>query len=186
MHRIRFAGLAAVLLLAACGSTPESAPGVASLASAPPSATGTIPGGAEAAAGRPQIRLDSTEEETLAFWDTYADCLVKNGVKEIKDGGAAPAIGTGRRALDQSGEPKAAYVACASKKPLGPPELDENLNPNFAAQWNDNVQCLRKKGVMVHTTEPGSWTYDASDTAVPDNLAELEQECRLEAFSARK
>jgi uncharacterized protein (UPF0254 family) len=98
MHRIRFAGLAAVLLLAACGSTPESAPKVASLASTGPSATATVAGGGEATAGRPQIRLDSTEEEALALWDTYADCLVKNGVKEIKDAQGARL----RRALVRS------------------------------------------------------------------------------------
>jgi len=183
MHRIRFAGLAAVLLLAACGSTPQSAPKVPSLASAPPSAPATK--GGETTAGRPQIRLDSTEDETVALWDTYADCLVKHGVKELTGDGMAPAIGT-HRPLDQSGEPKAAYVACAGKKPLGPPELDENLNPNYAAQWNDNVQCLRKKGVKVHVTEPGSWTYDASDTVVPDNLPELEKQCLLETFGAKK
>jgi hypothetical protein len=179
MHRIRLAGLAALLLLGACATTEKSAPEVPSLA-------GTTPSASAPAAGRPQIRLDSTEDETLALWDTYADCLVKHGVKELKGEGMAPAIGTGRRVLDRSGEPKAAYVTCEPKKPLGPPELDENLNPNYAAQWNDNVQCLRKKGLMVHVTEPGSWTYDSSDTAVPDNAAELEKECLLEAFSAKK
>lgn len=163
-----------VLVAAACGS-PAASPGVASLASTAPSTSPSSSGPA-----RPQLRLDSTDAESERLFTAYDDCLVAHGVKvnPVDQPGAA---GPGRR-LDQSGEPRSAYTACEYKLPLQPPELDEDKNPNYAAQWNDNVKCLRAHGLMVHVTEPGSWTYDSSDTVIPDNETQLEKSCLLEAF----
>jgi hypothetical protein len=103
-------------------------------------------------------------------------------VNPIDQPGAA---GPGRR-LDQSGEPKSAYVACKNKLPLQPPELDEDKNPNYAQQWNDNVRCLRRNGMKVHVTNPGEWTWDDSNGVVPANEAALEKACILEAFGGKK
>ncbi|XVU22801.1 hypothetical protein ACQPZJ_36850 [Actinoplanes sp. CA-054009] len=175
----RFALLAAVLLVSACGSPDSSSadPGVASVASAarPSSA---------APATRPQLRLDTSDEERQRLFTAYDDCLVAHGVKVNPVDQPGPA-GPVRR-LDQSGEPKAAYVACAGKLPLQPPELDEDLNPKFAAQWNDNVRCLRAHGLMVHVTVPGEWTYDDGDVPLPPNQSQIEDACVLEAFGAGK
>jgi hypothetical protein len=180
--------VASLLLLGACGSTPKPAPKVASLQSAPATAATSGPGGKTGSAGSEQgtrWRLDSTDEEKVKLTEQYDDCLVQHGVKEKKSD-ADTILPAGRRNLDRSGEPKAAYTACAPKKPLPPVELDENANPNFAAQWEDNVRCLRAHGLKVHTTEPGGWTYDSADTSVPDNQADLERDCLLEAFGGKK
>jgi hypothetical protein len=128
--------------------------------------------------------MDTSDEEEQRYWTAYEDCLVAHGVKTNPVDQPGPA-GPGRR-LDQSGEPKSAYVACKDKLPLQPPELDEDRNPNFAAQWNDNVKCLRAHGVMVHVTEPGSWTYDSSDTPLPENEEEIQESCLREAFGGKK
>ena len=183
MSFARWAVLAAlVAVLSACGSQAHQDPAhqdpnVATL-------TGTAPSSAPAQndSKRPQLRLDTTDAERDRLDTAYDDCLVAHGVKVNPIDQSGPVgNGPGRR-LDQSGEPKSAYVACADKLPLQPPELDEDKNPNFAAQWNDNVTCLRAHGLMVHVTKPGEWTYDSSDTVVPDNEAAIEKGCLLEAF----
>lgn len=174
MRHLRLLSLSS-LFLAAC-SSPAAAPQVASLASTAPSVS------ASAVSKRPQLRLDTSQAESDRLFTAYDDCLVAHGVKvNPVDQPGALGNGPGRR-LDQSGEPKSAYVACADKLPLQPPELDEDKNPNYAAQWNDNVKCLRAHGLMVHVTKPGEWTYDSSDTVIPPNESELEQSCLLEAF----
>lgn len=176
----RFLPLAAILLVAACSSPTASssgdAPEVASLASTAPTASTS-----KKSDSRPQLRLDTSDEEANRFWTAYDDCLVANGVKVLAEFEQPGPAGPGRR-IDQSGEPKSAYIACAGKLPLQPPELDEDLNPNYAVQWNDNVKCLRAHGLKVHVTKPGEWTYDSSDVAIPANESEIEHDCLLEAF----
>ncbi|KUL33751.1 hypothetical protein [Actinoplanes awajinensis] len=167
--------LSAVLFLGACSSPAPSAPDVATLASTAPVVSKT-----DTAPQRPQLRLDTSDEESDRLWTIYDDCLVAHGVKANPVDQPGPA-GPGRR-LDQSGEPKSAYTACQIKLPLQPPELDADLNPNFAAQWNDNVKCLRAHGLKVHVTSPGEWTYDSSDVPIPDNQSEIEDDCLREAF----
>ena len=191
MIRINKAALAATLtavaLVSACSSEkPAERPQVASINSAPSSTPATA-----AATAQPQgvqLRLDTTEKESARLWDVYQDCLYANGVKELpKDSGPSVRMGSGKRALDlKSGEPKSAYAACKAKEPLEPVELDPDRNPNFAAQWQDNVRCLRKNGLMVHVTEPGSWTYDSSHGDLPENQEELEKQCIQETFGAKK
>jgi hypothetical protein len=180
MPKTRLVCVAAVLLIGACGSpTPSSAKDqVATLASAAPTTAATHAAGA--GGNRPQLRLDTSSAERDRLFTAYDDCLVAHGVKVNPVNQAGPA-GPGRR-LDQSGEPKSAYVACTDKLPRQPPELDEDLNPNYAAQWNDNVKCLRAHGLMVHVTEPGSWTWDSSNTVVPANEEAIENGCLLETF----
>jgi hypothetical protein len=174
--------LAAALLTTACSAAPASPDQVATLESAAPPPASTAP--ASDRKGRPQLRLDTSEDEAQRFWTAYEDCLVAHGVKVNPVDQPGPA-GPGRR-LDQSGEPKSAYTACQGKLPLQPPELDDEVNPRYAAQWNDNVRCLREHGLMVHVTEPGSWTYDDGDHPIPGNQDELEKSCLLEAFGAKK
>jgi len=183
--------IAATALLGGCGGAKPSAQqhDVASLSSPAPTKAGqqtttTAKGASEQGT---RLRLDSTEQEQIKLIEDYRECLFQHGVKEkAKDPNRIAPAGTGKRNLDESGEPKSAYVACAPKKPLPPVELDENANPNFAAQWEDNVRCLRAHGLKVHTTEPGSWTYDSSDVQVPDNEEQLEHDCLREAFGGKK
>ncbi|MEU5780714.1 hypothetical protein [Micromonospora lupini] len=198
----RHVGLAALTLLAAvlagCGGETSDADAgstadVASLATVSAAPSASASGGA--ATGRPQLRLDMTDEEENQLWYTYNVCLRDNGVKENKARAAAAAAagtGTGIISLDQSGEPKAAYVACANKLPLQPPELDEEKNPNYVSQWNDYVQCLRGRGLKIHSLPDGSgWTYD-DGVADPSGGLEgaaydkAEKECTMEAFRGGK
>jgi hypothetical protein len=185
MTRFRLATLvAAVLFLGACGSHPKSASRVATLDSGQPAAAGTAN---TAPAVGVQLRLDMTDEEKIKIIENYQECLFNNGVKEVpRDGSAAVPAGKQKRQLDQSGEPKSAYTACGNKKPLDPVETDPNRNPNFTAQWEANIRCLRTHGLRVHSTKPGGWTYDDDYTQTPDNLAQIERDCMLETFSGKK
>ncbi|MEW2428396.1 hypothetical protein AB0877_10320 [Micromonospora sp. NPDC047644] len=198
-HRVA-AGLAAatvlVAALAGCGgggdADKDTASGTGEVASlttpsASASATGTT------VSGRPQLRLDSTDEEENQLWGLYNICLHDNGVK-LNDGRSRPGpVGDGTGlSLDQSGEPKAAYVACANKLPLQPPELDPDKNPNYVSQWNDYVQCLRGRGLKIHSLPDGSgWTYD-DGVADPTNglegaaMDKVERDCTMEIFGAKK
>jgi hypothetical protein len=186
--RTTLLSVAGLLLLGACASPghDQASQGdkrVATLAStgATPASSGT----ADVDHRRPQIRLDTSDAEHDRLYIAYDDCLVAHGVKVLTGRdqmGISDTISAPSRLLDHSGEPKSAYTACLSKQPLEPPELDESTNPNYAAQWNDNVKCLRAHGVMVHVTKPGEWTYDTSDTVTPDNEAELEKTCLIQAF----
>ncbi|MFG1871910.1 hypothetical protein [Micromonospora arborensis] len=196
------AGIAAVTLLAValtgCGGGASSADkgtasgtgDVASLTTPSAPASATPAGGA--ANGRPQLRLDTTDEEEQQLWETYKVCLHEHGVQK-NEGRSAGVVGPGTGlSLDQSGEPKAAYVACADKLPLQPPELDREKNPNYASQWNDYVQCLRGHGMKIHSLPDASgWTYD-DGVADPANglegpaLSKVDKECTMEIFGAQK
>jgi hypothetical protein len=199
MTNARRAGLAALTLIATalsgCGGAKSDdathTVDVASLATGSAAPTASTSGGS--ATGRPQLRLDMAEDEQDRFWYTYKVCLRDNGVKEFKERSAgAAADGKLAISLDQSGEPKAAYVACANKLPLQPPELDEEKNPNYVSQWNDYVQCLRGRGLKIHSLPDGSgWTYDDGVVDPSGGLTDAaydkaEKECTLEAFRGEK
>ncbi len=173
--------------LTACGASGTGAAGgkqgdVATLSSSGP-ATPT----ASADAGRPQFRLDMTEDEKNQIWTTYKICLKDHGVKPLQGRPGPSGPGNGLL-LDDSGEPKSAYLACANKLPLQPPELDPAKNPDFPQQWNDYVKCLRGRGLKVHATGPGEWTYDEDSTSASDSaaLTKAEHECTMEVFGGRK
>src|SRR5690348_622473 len=88
--------------LAGC-SHGTRAPGVATLASAAPTATGaqTRSSSATGAADqRPQLRLDTSDEERDRLFAAYDDCLVGHGVKVVAVQEAAPA--GAKRRLDDS------------------------------------------------------------------------------------
>src|SRR5690349_2881073 len=110
--------------LAGC-SHGTQASNVATLASAAPPAESAQNRSASATLGqdqRPQLRLDTSDEERDRLFAAYDDCLVGHGVKVVAVQEAAPA--GAKRRLDNSGEPKSAYLACANKLPLQPKELD--------------------------------------------------------------
>ncbi|WP_213012494.1 hypothetical protein [Paractinoplanes toevensis] len=173
MRKIVLALTGAVALGGCSATTPVAAPEVATISSPPPASSAP-------ADTRPQLRLDTSDEERDRLYTAYDDCLVGHGVKVLV---TVPGP-QGARRLDDSGDPKSAYLACASKLPLQPRELDEASNPNFAAQWNDHVRCLRKHGIKVHVTKPGEWTWDSDTNVHPPNEDQIEQDCIREAFGA--
>lgn len=127
--------------------------------------------------GRPQLRLDTSDEESNRLWQRYMRCLKDNGVEMLEINGALAIA-------DQYGkEPAAAYKKCEVKMPLQPPELDEDKNPRYREQWSAQVRCMQKRGMKIKET-PDGWTYTSSDgPGVPESEQKtIERECQKEAF----
>ncbi|MFI6640016.1 hypothetical protein [Streptomyces sp. NPDC050504] len=127
--------------------------------------------------GRPQLRLDTSDEESNRLWQRYMRCLKDNGVEMLE-------INGGLAIADQYGkEPAAAYKKCEVKMPLQPPELDEDKNPRYREQWSAQVRCMQKRGMKIKEI-PDGWTYTSSDgPGVPEaEQKTIERECQKEAF----
>jgi hypothetical protein len=173
--------VALAVLLSACGAEATPSPVVASLGTAGTSAPATS--SAQSDAGRPQMRLDDTPEDRKRLGQPYTNCLKQHGVKVL--------TGRGPDSLEQTGEPKEAYQACAGLIPLFPPELDPTKNVHFADQFRDQINCMRAKGAKVHSVEDTSvfahgltWTYDdgVTQTLSEAQLDEVDHACQLKAF----
>ena len=117
-------------VLAACGNSgsADHRSDVASLTSGAPVDAGTTPN-ANSDAGRPQLRLDSSDEDSKRLWTAYKVCLKDHGATDVDTGTGAGIAAPDGSAVGSSN--KAAVNACAKKLPLGPPELDPAKNPNF-------------------------------------------------------
>ncbi|WP_282082200.1 hypothetical protein [Streptomyces tendae] len=200
------AGLAVVagMSLAACGSGEDAEAGsgksVDSLASGSP--TGKEPASKDEArdsavdAKRPQLRLDTSEEEEQRLTDAYNACLQAHGVpmntKRAAIAGAKQAAPEQGRADAPKYRP--AYEACLVKLPLQPPETTPEGNPHFADDFRAYVDCLQHKGMKIHlvadtsvSADGLSWTYDKDTTGtLPESgVPEAEQSCSLEAFGGK-
>lgn len=176
-------------LLTACAAD-ESAPEVASLptpsspttAGVPQSTGGADPEQQESAdtADRPVFRVDDTEERRKTVWNAYLTCLLDHGAKPPPPGGMY--VGLGDVAVDLPGPPKA-RAACQHLEPLQPPALEAATNPDFHDQSVAYVGCLADGGLFVTllNSENLDWTYTEGKT-VPDDSAQLEQDCLVEVF----
>jgi hypothetical protein len=179
---------AGLLALAACGSSDNSAPPqVAALPSSGASSANQAPT-TTVTAGRPQERLDDSPQQHEALIHAWDVCLLANGATTEGATGVA-----GDREAIKEPIPKQAYDACMSKEPLGPPELDPSLNPNYRQDWLADISCLRSHGVMVHLTQDTSagpnglaWTFDDNAPPLPSNESQIEDQCELSAFSGKK
>ncbi|MFI6338751.1 hypothetical protein [Streptomyces sp. NPDC050535] len=129
-------------------------------------------------AGRPQLRLDTSEEEETRLFNVWSACIHDHGVPMqaiVKDGKDVPE-------QSQRAYPAAAK-ACISKLPLGPPELDRAKNPNYMDDFRAEIACLHRAGVKVEPNADGEgYTWPSGEVNVP-NLSELQKRCRIEAFS---
>jgi hypothetical protein len=180
MHRkaiipVLFVGIA---LIGGCGQSKDQAvPQVASVAG---DKSATADSSASPAVAGPQIRLDSTREEINVLSQTYMRCLGDHGAKVY----SAPAKG-GPGTLGMDGDPPAAAVAaCASKKPIFPPELDPAQNPDYKQQWHEQVKCMQSKGMPIIETDDG-WTFNSDHAKVPANEEQIEIECQVQAFTKK-
>jgi hypothetical protein len=183
---------AATALLGACSAQQTEAPQVASLPQHSTSATTSVTAADEA--GRPQLRLDSSQEEVDLAWQNYYRCLQDHGHKMLNgrtDEHAGPAgdgTVTSPDMEDDSPQSIAAQKACANKLPLQPPELDQTKNPHYLDDYHEYMTCLTDGGLKVHPIEPfgSGWTYDegVTQTLSDDAQQKLEHDCQLEAFSA--
>ncbi|MFE3560351.1 hypothetical protein ACFXKW_36695 [Streptomyces sp. NPDC059193] len=174
-------GTAALLLLTGCGTEPKAKEAdVASIGTPSP----TAPIGASAGASdtqRPQLRLDSSKEEVARLWNAWSACLEQKGFHNfqdvIKDGWRVP--------VESDPALPAARAQCESKAPLGPPELDRNRNPRYADDWREWIACMHRRDYKVIPL-PDQDGYNVPDGPIPPNSLQIENECRMEAFGAKK
>jgi hypothetical protein len=186
--------VAAFALLTACSTPADDAQQVASLPERSGTSAGATTTSAASEEGRPQLRLDSSDEEVDLAWQGYYLCLEANGHKMLNgrtDEHAGPAGDqsvTSPDMNDDSPASVAAEKACANKLPLQPPELDESKNPHYLDDYHEYMTCLTDGGLKVHPIEPfgTGWTYDdgVTQTLTEDAQQKLEHDCQLEAFRA--
>lgn len=159
-------------------------------------ATSGVPGAdgashSDAPGGRPQFRLDDTDERRTALVNAYSQCLLDHGATKGEGRGSAVAAAPGGG--DGAGTPPivvadpvpaAAAAACAAALPLMPPELEAATNPAFHDQSQAYVACMRERGLWVQLLNNTDldWTY-VDNHPVPENSAQIEHDCLLEAFS---
>ncbi|MFD9812112.1 hypothetical protein [Streptomyces sp. NPDC059080] len=192
--------LLAATVLTACGADGDGAKaakdGVSTLESGSPSAAGKS-GSSEASktdSRRPQLRMDSSDEERDRLGDAYNACLQAHGVpmntKRAALAGAkqaAPLYG-----MEKETKYKSAFDACLVKRPLQPPELDSDVNPHYTDQYRNYVKCLNDKGMRIHMLQDDhgvaiGWTYNDSNG---NSLSDAEQTkaddtCTKESFSVK-
>jgi hypothetical protein len=172
----------ALAALTACGGKSDSGTGVASVTD---TGTGTASSGKTRAqqtpdpdAGRPQLRLDTSEEEKTRLFNVWSACIHQHGVPMqgvVKDGRDVP--------VQSDRAYPAAAKACISKLPLDPPELDRTKNPHYMDDFRAEIACLHKAGVKVEPmADAEGYTWPSGGVNVP-NLPELQKRCRIEAFS---
>ncbi|MFD9733174.1 hypothetical protein [Umezawaea sp. NPDC059074] len=164
----------ALALVAACSATDTgSAPKVASIptsSSGSPTLSSAPPSGESQ---RPQLRLDSSDEEENRYWGAYGDCKAAHGAPIVMGG-------------DQGKSPNeaAATKACENLLPLQPPELDES-KPDYKDKYRVYLKCLNDAGLAIEPVEPfgTGWTYtDRSPADASERSHELGKKCQLEAF----
>ncbi|GAA4574395.1 hypothetical protein [Planotetraspora kaengkrachanensis] len=193
-YRSQAAGLcaaASLLALSACAASGEGRDqGVASLASAVPEDGGsgtTTPTAGAIEAARPQLRLDSTEEEVKRLRFAYWACLETHGVKmDTARVGTSKAQAPPLQSGPNSHEPAEAYRACLVKMPLMPPELDRDRNPDYVVQHHAYVKCLKAHG--MHVTElpdASGWTYADNDQPAESVRHKIDKDCKMEVFGGR-
>ncbi|KUO09787.1 hypothetical protein AQJ58_22280 [Streptomyces sp. DSM 15324] len=172
------AAATAIAVLTACGGSAGTDDGgkagggdVASLPS-----SGTAGGSATATtdpdAGRPQIRLDSSQDDRNRMMAAWEACLKEKGgpnalLEYKKKDGKTPA-GT----------------ACHSKLPLDPPELDPAKNPHYNDDVRVMIQCMNSKGIKTEAAPnggPGWALVHGSDMGLP-TYEPAERACLPKAF----
>lgn len=168
------------------GAQESEVASVDSVDSGKPGGSGS-PATAEAEAGRPQLRLDTTIEEEVRMYQGYLRCLKDQGVDIPRSGGK------GGEGIDPNSlwfpgvnvaeEHPAAERKCLSKKPLPPPESDPKKNPNYMADYREWIECNNRRGFEVDPLPDGSgWNYREGGN-IPDNADRIDSECQIEAFS---
>ncbi|MBP2477966.1 hypothetical protein JOF53_006838 [Crossiella equi] len=173
----------AVAALAACSPAAPPPSQVASLSTpdSPTPSSGSVTPSGESE--RPQLRLDSSDEDVRRAWVPYNLCLKQNGHRMLEKRGD----GTSPDQHDESPTGKAARQKCATRLPLQPPELDKK-NPDFPDRYRAYIQCMDQRGLKVVPIEPfgSGWNYaDTPSTLSPDQKTKVEKDCKIEAFSAR-
>ncbi|MFG2226335.1 hypothetical protein [Streptomyces sp. NPDC048644] len=193
--------LLAATVLTACGAgdggdAKAGKDGVSTLETGSPASDGK-PGTSASSktdSRRPQLRLDSSEEEIDKLDNAYNACLQSHGVpmntKRAEMAGAKQAAPM--QSMEIAKKYKPAYDACLVKLPRRPPEQDPAINPHYTDDYRTYVKCLTDKGMRIHMLQDEhgiatGWTYNDSK---PSALSEAEQDkadkvCTKEAFSGK-
>ncbi|MFJ6568971.1 hypothetical protein ACIQNU_16245 [Streptomyces sp. NPDC091292] len=139
--------------------------GIASITS-PAARDGSAPrASADPDAGRPRIRLDSTQEEINRLYEAWTACLKENGAGDKN-----------KTSPDSPG-----VKACAKKQPLDPPELDPARNPEYADDVRTMVTCMNEHGVKSVVMEEGWGLEDGASMNAP-GYHETLTTCQVKAF----
>ncbi|MCB5906507.1 hypothetical protein [Streptomyces pinistramenti] len=191
--------LLAATVLTACGAgdggdAKAGKDGVSTLETGSPASDGK-PGASESSktdSRRPQLRMDSSDEERDRLGDAYNACLQAHGVPmNTKRAGMAGAKQAApMQSMEIAKKYKPAYDACLVKLPLQPPELDSNVNPHYTDQYRVFVKCLKAKGAHIHMTQDehgvaNGYTYD-DDNGMPEaEEFKASKVCQKESFSVK-
>jgi hypothetical protein len=167
-------GATALVVLTACGGGDAGGGGdadnsgqgdIASITSPAAGGGSAQPTTADSDAGRPQIRLDSTQEEVNRMYDAWSACLEENGAQH---GG-------------KTREDAPAVKACTSKEPLDPPELDPAKNPDYSDDVRLMIKCMNGHGIKSVATDGGWGLEDGASMNAP-NFNEILTDCQVRAF----
>jgi hypothetical protein len=163
-------GVAGLLLLTACGGagggdTDKGGKDEVASLNTPAASGRSAKAGADPDAGRPQIRLDSTQDDVNRMWDGWTACLKEHGVDKT-----------------YKGHPDAPGVkACTGKLPLDPPELDPAKNPHFDDDTRAMVRCMNAHGIKSVVTDRGWGLVDGASLNAPDYDRTMVA-CQVKAF----
>ncbi|MFE7312378.1 hypothetical protein ACFU7T_04575 [Streptomyces sp. NPDC057555] len=198
--------LLAATVLTACGAgdgggvkaAGDAKGGVSTLETGSPAPGGKpgAPTSTKVDSRRPQLRMDSSEEEINRLDDAYHACLQSHGVpmntERAKLAGAKQASPVQGEGITKKYKP--AFDACLVKMPLEPPELDSKVNPHYTDDYRVYVKCINNAGMRVHMLQDEhgiaiGWTYD--DDHGSNGLSDAEQtkidkKCKTEAFGGKK
>jgi hypothetical protein len=200
------AALATTALLAACSSgsdgprvadVPSSGSPSATSSGAPAQGSPAASGGAADESGpvegRPQLRLDDTDQRRTALQSAYSQCLIDHGARELKPGEGDRGAMSAAAGEGSDGKPVGPFVvdpvpasasaACLSRLPVMPVELEARSNPRFHEQSLAYVKCLEDGGLYVTLLDDENldWTYQEGHS-VPEDSHRLEDDCLLTAF----
>lgn len=187
--------VAVALALGGCGEDNKTADtSVATLASGSP--TVQTSSAADAAGGRPQLRLDTSAADRWRMSQVWFHCLKDAGAPmyeatkaEDEPGWQPGDILPDTSTPDHKPDPRFAepQKKCADKEPLEPPEKDPKRNPHYADGMKAWAGCLRKAGmkVTVETLDGGEMNLTASpaDGKTDQAFENTYKECEIEAFA---
>lgn len=170
------AALVVATVIAACDSGGSDDSRVASLSGSEPESTSSNPTADDS--GRPQLRLDSSEQEKDRLRKAYYACLAEHGHR-MYPGRGSPVQG------NETAEDKAAKKACLPKKPLRPPQLVREKNPHYLDDYHKYIKCLHDNGMNVQPIKPfgTGWKYGPGGSSLTaEQRLEIDKRCKIAAF----
>jgi len=187
--------VAVALALGGCGKDKTTDTSVATLASGSP--TVQTSSTANAAGGRPQLRLDTSDADRWRMNQVWYHCLKDAGApmydatKAKDEPGWQPGdILPDSSTPDHKPDPRFAEPEqkCINKEPLDPPEEDPKRNPHYADGMKAWADCLRNAGmkVTVENLDGGeiNLTVSPADGKTPDQAFEnTNKQCEMKAFA---